>query len=652
MIHIHNKNNKSNKFNVDALDVFYRAGDFITDGWFDWFIQKGEQYISPKFWNTMGYDPQLMEQSDKEWQKLIDKNDLSYFKEEYDKHVFTKGNHEFSIPARFLHKNGETKWFICKGKVIEWDKDNNSMPIRMIGTYTDITNFKKVQESFEKMNLAHEIIENIIDGASFDIIVEDATNKISSEWKNYESVFGEYKELEHQYYCVHEDCCKKECHCIKLYWENFFSKVSSSFHDTVLDKFLEYLDNRKNYFESEFLMETNCGEKWFRCIAYIFYYKDTTRVIGIFRNISPHKETEILYNEEKNKFELIFESSPIGKLITNAEGVVERSNHAATKFLGYSKEELMGEQIKELICSDEKYYDIPNESGLEETNANNFLEFKTKDGHIVCGLVKKTILHEIHSSSNQILHSIVDITDAKEKERENEKMLKELSQFVSIASHDLQEPLRQIYNYTELLKETSEGFNDQQKKYLDFILKGANKSSALIMDLLKFSRADKDNEDASKVEIIEIIHSTLESLSEYIREKNGEVVVQDKENFPIISVHRVKIEQLFLNLIQNALKYVDNTTPPKVDISCQHLADNHYLFKVKDNGIGIDPLYQEKIFNIFERLSADYEGTGIGLAICKKTVEFHGGNIWVESNEDRGCTFCFTLKDFFNSSEK
>jgi len=623
------------------INVFHHTGDLITDGWFDWLIQNNCQYISPKFWRTLGYDPLSKKDHFHDWQKLIDKKDLSFFKKEYDKHIKTKGKYELSVPVRFLHFSGETKWFIFRGKVIQWYNDK---PIRMIGTYTDITNFKRIQESFEKMNLAHEIIENVIDGVSFDIALSYEDEVKSESWQNLEKTFGLSKEE------IFKDFGEN-------YWDQFFSKVDEAFKDIVKEKFNSYIAKRKSYFESEFIFNTSSGKKWFRCISYMFYYKDTYRIIGIFRNINPYKVNKILYEEERYKFKALFDNSPACKIIVDTEGLIKKINKATTEFFNRSEEQIIGRNFRDFFIGFasenkmqnlEKEFDIHNVYFNKEEFKNQGIEIKyvSDDGKEIWGLTKFVEIQNIVDDVQEILYTVIDISKQKDEEAKKDVMLKELSQFVSIASHDLQEPLRQIYNYSELLEESLSKSNllPDQKKYLNFIKGGSEHAIQLVQDLLRFSRADKSNEETYPVEILEIVQGTIHKLDRLKNKKNGEIVIENPDDFPILNIHKIKIEQVFFNLIHNALKYGGN--PPVIRISCEK-KDNKFLFKIKDNGKGIDLEYDEKIFEIFFRLDSQNEGTGIGLAICKKTIDFYKENIWVEKNQNEpGSCFMFTLKDF------
>lgn len=218
---------------------------------------------------------------------------------------------------------------------------------------------------------------------------------------------------------------------------------------------------------------------------------------------------------------------------------------------------------------------------------------------------------------------------------------RDLEQFAYIASHDLQEPLRMVINYVELLAlQAQETKDPRTQQYMGFILEGAMRSQQLIKDLLEFSRAGIDSTNVQDMRAEEVLARAIKFLS-YTIEENAAMITWDP--LPTVHVDPVKLAQVFQNLIGNAIKFRRKDTPA-IHISAK--ADSGFwIFSVKDNGIGIDPEYFDRIFVIFKRLHTrdTYAGTGIGLAICKRVIEQHGGNIWVESKPDVGSAFYFTL---------
>jgi light-regulated signal transduction histidine kinase (bacteriophytochrome) len=218
----------------------------------------------------------------------------------------------------------------------------------------------------------------------------------------------------------------------------------------------------------------------------------------------------------------------------------------------------------------------------------------------------------------------------------------ELEQFAYVASHDLQEPLRMVASYTQLLARRYGGKLDADAdEFIGFAVDGAQRMQALIQDLLAYSRVGTHGGALEPVDSGTVVDQVLTDLQATMAEQ-GAVVTHD--GLPTVSADARQLYSLFLNLIGNALKY-HGQEAPRVSVSAVR-DDAYWLFTVKDNGIGLDEQYADRIFVLFQRLHTrdEYAGTGIGLAICKKIVERHGGRIWVESAPGHGSTFRFTLQ--------
>ncbi len=219
----------------------------------------------------------------------------------------------------------------------------------------------------------------------------------------------------------------------------------------------------------------------------------------------------------------------------------------------------------------------------------------------------------------------------------------ELEQFAYIASHDLKSPLRNISSYAQLLhKRYFEQLDNQAREFLNFIITGTKQMNTIITDLLEYSRIDHEKESVN-VDFNQIVMMVKAGLKEQIHECQGDIVIIKK--LPTLQVFRSSLVQLFQNLLENALKFRSDK-PPIIKISAQYINRNTWKFSVSDNGLGLDEQYQEKAFLPFQRIHLERPGSGMGLAICRKAVKMHGGEIWYSTNKAQdggGTTFHFTI---------
>jgi len=218
----------------------------------------------------------------------------------------------------------------------------------------------------------------------------------------------------------------------------------------------------------------------------------------------------------------------------------------------------------------------------------------------------------------------------------------ELEQYAYVASHDLQEPLRTIKNYVGLLnKRLSSSLEKNEQNFMEHILSAADRMSSLITDLLNFSRLGKVTAEIETINPNEIMKDLMKDMSSTLKAKKVNLTI---DNLPNVKGYQVLFKQLFQNLISNAIKYQSGEHEPKISVSSE-VTKNVCTFRIKDNGIGIDKTYFDKVFVVFNKLHTvnEYEGTGIGLATCKKIVELHNGKIWLNSKPNVGSTFYFTI---------
>jgi len=341
--------------------------------------------------------------------------------------------------------------------------------------------------------------------------------------------------------------------------------------------------------------------------------------------------------------------------VVNQGGEIVLLNVQAEKQFGYRRDELVGQKVKNIIPKGfaERLIADGTRSAAEalaqQIGTGIELIARRKDGS---EFPIEIMLSPLESAEGTLVTAAIrDITTRKAAEanllnkmEELNRSNEELGQFAYIASHDLQEPLRMVASYTQLLSRRYKGKLDPDAdEFIAFAVDGASRMQGLIQDLLAYSRVGTKGKDLLDISSEDALRQALINLRGAIEEK-GALVTHDP--LPSVLADEMQLVQLFQNLVGNAIKY-QRSGIPRVHISAAKNGGKKWTFSVKDNGLGIDSQYFEKIFGMFQRLHKreEFAGTGIGLAICKKIVERHGGSISVESEPGHGSTFRFALAE-------
>lgn len=376
------------------------------------------------------------------------------------------------------------------------------------------------------------------------------------------------------------------------------------------------------------------------------------------RDISKRKELEHTLEQSRQLQADIFDFLPDATFVVDLEKRVIAWNRAMEQMSKVPKQEMLGQgdhaytipfygerrsQLLDLIDIDdeelrEKYQGVTRIG--EHLYAETFCPalYDGKGAHVWA------IVAPLYGTDGQrigAIESIRDITAIKETEANLARSNQELEQFAYVASHDLQEPLRKIAGFTELLANRYQGeFDEKGASYMAYIVDGATRMRTLINDLLSYSRVMRSTKELVETDSGAVLAKVLKDMELVIKESEAEISCS---TLPLLWADPVQLGQLFQNLIGNAIKY-RGVAAPKIQIKAVKKRGK-WLFSVSDNGIGIAPEFFERIFAIFQRLHtrSEYPGTGIGLAVCQKIVERHGGKIWVESRVGNGATFFFTL---------
>ncbi len=358
---------------------------------------------------------------------------------------------------------------------------------------------------------------------------------------------------------------------------------------------------------------------------------NTIGFIGICRDITERMQAEEAIRESEEKLRTMFQSTSDGILVTDQALRIVEANEAAARMLGFgSKEEMAGQSALQYMSTESRT------GGEENGDGKVQIEFSISQ------------LRDSAGNTTGFIGVARDVTERRKAEAQMKRMLEdlarsnaELEQFAYIASHDLQEPLRMISSYTQLIaKRYRDKLDADGVEFIEYAVDGASRMQERIQSLLTYSRVGTRGKEFEPVNCEDVIEQTLSNMQVPIK-RSGATITHDP--LPTVIADDTQMLQLFQNLIENGIKF-HSDKPPEIHISAKE-QDEDWLFSFSDNGIGIDPQYNDRIFVIFKRLHAkgEYAGTGVGLALCKKIVERHGGRIWVESEPDKGATFCFTI---------
>jgi len=378
------------------------------------------------------------------------------------------------------------------------------------------------------------------------------------------------------------------------------------------------------------------------------------RIEGVAIDITARKKAEQKLRESEEKYRHLFETSPYVIGLLNGEGILIDCNDSINDILSiHTIEDVKGKDFKELLLLNEKnkhlipIFEKLIKSIFEGVNQEKF-DFRLNLSigghlwiHIECTLIE--------IENQELIQFIMqDITERKRSEQVLQETIEdlarinaELEQFTYVASHDLKEPLRMISSFAQLLeKHYKDKLDEDANDFIRFITEGVVRMQDLINNLLDYSKIGKSSREFEKVDLNDVLKDVIDNLRQIINETNAEIIY---DSLPSIYGDKYHLLQVFQNLISNAIKF-RGIDFPLISISAKP-DGKHWVFSISDNGIGIDSKDFERIFIIFKRLhiTGKYEGTGIGLAICKKIVGYHRGKIWVESEVGKGSNFYFSI---------
>lgn len=417
------------------------------------------------------------------------------------------------------------------------------------------------------------------------------------------------------------------------HWEAFPATVGTTVHRELI----RVMDERvsadfENYYAP--------WDRWFHVKA----YPAADRGISVFfEDITERKHAESALQQSEERFRQLAEVGPQIVWLSGPQGELEFVNRRWTEFSGLDLAATKDpEQIGPRLHPEDHLLEHWWKSVAAGTPFELEARLRGKDGEFRWFMMRSIPIKDKHGRVVRWFGTSTDIHRNKLLELELRSANRDLEQFAYSASHDLQEPLRTVNLYSELLGKRYGGKLDGQAlEFLDYLRKGASRMEMLVRDLLAYTQTTRSEPPAKPCDASAVLEEALQNLTVAIAEAGASV---EFDPLPAVLMQPTQLQQLFQNLIGNAIKYRRPGVPPVVHISARR-QNAEWIFSISDNGIGIEPEYKERIFGLFKRLHTgdQYAGTGIGLALCQRIVERHRGRIWVESEPGKGSTFYFTV---------
>lgn len=603
----------------DAIFEFLQNSSL--DGLWYWDLQNPDQeWMNARFWETLGYDPAEMPHLASAWQDIIHPKDLTLATENAKKH-FADPNHPYDQVVRYTHKNGSIVWIRCRGLAI---RDENGVPVRMLGAHVDITAEKEKEMLLTKTNKIAKIgvwEYNLRKETLYWNDLTRAIHEVPDDFiPNVETGINFYKEGTHR---------EKVAHAVK-----------------------ECIENGVPYDIELILVTAKNNERWVRAIGDSeFINGKCVRMYGVFQDIHERKTIEFKLENERKFLRTLIDHIPVNvfvkdlesrKILINKMELEHMKIDDPNEVLGKSDFDLYPIESAQVSRDEDLKVFNTGEAMLNQETLNIL-----KDGTENYFLTSKIPIRDEKGEISGLLgvsHNISSLKRAEEQQRKIsilESKSKEMEQFAYVASHDLREPLLTIQGFAEVIQEDySDELNEEVQSHLQVILEATKRMDNLIYGLLDYSRLSKMKQ-LQEVDVTGIVASVKADLHATIQ-NTGAII--HSSDLPTIEAYPLELKLVFQNLISNAIKFQKTGETPIIQISCKSIEDG-WQFSIQDNGIGMPEKDLDQIFLIFKRLhkKTDYQGTGIGLANCRKIIELHNGEIWATSEIDKGSTFHFTV---------
>ncbi|MBN1911017.1 MAG: PAS domain S-box protein [Pirellulales bacterium] len=595
-------------------------------GLWDWDVKTGIVTFNERWAQIVGYTlEELKPHKTQIWFELTHPDDVQRAREVLDEH-FSGRLDDFECEMRMRHKAGHWVWVLSRGRVAERDADGS--PVRMVGTHLDITARKQAEAALRE---SEERFRIVMSDLPYAVCAHDLDGRILMINNALCGLTGYTEEelLSLKVMDIDKDIVSRQDR--ERIWTRLERAGSARF---------ESVHHRKD--GSTYPAELTVSATTLHGMPILLVAT---------QDITERKRAEEAIQESEERFRITLENLPYAVFLHDVDGRILMVNEASCDYTGYIREELLRMTIADIDPGSVARVDREHIwLQLEQGGAIRLDSFHhRKDG--------SEYPAEVHISAfslrgeRLLLGFAQDVTQRRRAEQEREKLIAELEaqnaeleRFTYTVSHDLKSPLITITGYLGLLQDDlHRGDLKAVKEEAGRIAAAAERMKQLLEELLELSRIGRQVNPPEDVRLVDLLREVFEALAGPIAQRHARVRVDIPSNLPTVCADRHRLLEVFQNLIENAVKYLGDQTDPRIEIGVR-FDDSRPVYYVRDNGIGIDPKYHEKVFGLFDQLNPKIEGTGIGLALVRRIVELHGGRIWVESEGlGHGSTFCFTL---------
>ncbi len=619
---------KATEFELkQSQDRYEIAVQGANDGLWDWNLITNDAYFSPRWKSMLGYQEHELKNSLETFTKLLHPDSVKSVFDVVNNYI--AGNTKtYEVELQLLHKKGYYHWVLARGAVL---RDAKGKAYRFAGSHTDIME-RKFQE--EALRSSEAKFRAMNDASPLGVFVTKPNGDCIYTNLAYQKISGSSPDV--------------------LLGDGWLKAIHPEDRDQVIDKWTNATKNKQKFESIHRFIKPDGGVVWTSVKAAEML--DNGKIIGFVGTVDDL--TQMKKAEEK-----IIQST---YMINNATDAIIASdlnwsinsyNNAAQKIYGFEPEEVLGKIAEEVFVTE-----FMNGTKREFLLAlkhngswNGEVLQKRKDGVKIPILSSLSINRDNEGNAIGFIAVNRDISERKKREEIISKLNVELEQnliqleitnrelesFSYTISHDLRAPLRAIDGFTQILKEDYiDRLDEEAKRLMDVVMSNAKKMGQLIDDLLHFSRLSKQEVIKSNVNMKEMVTLVVAELRNNMNDLTTSISIDE---LPPAHADHSALKQVWVNLISNAIKYSRTTEVAQINIGYLE-AENETIYFVKDNGVGFNMRYYDKLFGVFQRLhSGDFEGTGVGLAIVQRIIQKNGGRVWAEAEVNKGATFYFSL---------